>query len=383
MAAHSRLGPSAAHRWMTCPGSVRLVDQLKVSDTGSAYAQEGTQAHERAEIEALYAFGQITLKEYRARIRDWKASVPADFHDDMTEHAKSYVDLLKRLVRETPNTHVMIEQRVDTGVPGCWGTSDALLTSPKRVTVVDFKYGLGVKVYAQDNEQLKLYGVGALELVDLIGDTEEVVLYVFQPRLDHIDSMTISAHDLRKWRDEEVAPAAALALSLDGYLKPSEDACRFCPVSGECRARMQHETRLDFGDPDLLDPDEIATALNSLTSIERWCKDVREVALRKIYSEGVEIPGWKVVKSGGRRSITDTAAAIDLLIEHGFDEDTVSVRTTKTLASLEKTVGGAARLQTLLGDLLKKGEGKEALAPDNDERDAETALADARKDFGD
>ena len=44
---HSKLSPSSAHRWMACPGSVRLEAQFP--DESSPYAKEGTTAHELVE----------------------------------------------------------------------------------------------------------------------------------------------------------------------------------------------------------------------------------------------------------------------------------------------------------------------------------------------
>lgn len=384
MSAHARLGPSAAHRWLTCPGSVRLVDTLESTESSSVYAGEGTRAHTRAEIEARYAFKQITRKEYNERISEWKDETTADEQKEMGVHARSYVKFIKSVIGDAEGVVVLIEQRVQTGVPGCWGTADCILVFPslKKIVVIDYKYGIGIRVDARDNPQLMLYGVGALESFNDVLDFEEVEVCVYQPRLSHVDSWKIKVGQLVRWRDEDVYPMAELALSTEGYIKPSPKACQFCPVSGNCLARMKQATELDFGNPDLLKPEEMGVALNSLTSIERWCKDVRAVALRQIYSEGIDIPGWKVVKSGGRRVITDPDSAIDLLVDAGFDEDAVSRRSPKTLADLEKVAGGAKRLQTLLGDLLIKSEGKEALAPDGDNRDAETAIADAQKDFG-
>lgn len=45
---HSRFGGSSASRWMACPGSVVLCDQMPKQET-SVWAAEGTLAHALAE----------------------------------------------------------------------------------------------------------------------------------------------------------------------------------------------------------------------------------------------------------------------------------------------------------------------------------------------
>lgn len=45
---HAKLSPSAAERWMTCPGSVVLSEGMP--EKTSAFAEEGTQAHALAEM---------------------------------------------------------------------------------------------------------------------------------------------------------------------------------------------------------------------------------------------------------------------------------------------------------------------------------------------
>ena len=44
---HAILGASSSHRWLACPGSIRL--SAGMPNTGSVYAEEGTAAHELAE----------------------------------------------------------------------------------------------------------------------------------------------------------------------------------------------------------------------------------------------------------------------------------------------------------------------------------------------
>lgn len=383
MSAHARLSPSSAHRWLQCPASVALAEQV-ISEHGeqtSTYANEGTQAHEVAEIEASLAFGLITPDKHAERLLAWRDRVPAERHEDMLRHAAAYVDLLRTLAEDKEHAQVMLEQRVDTGVDASWGTLDAAIVSPTHIHIVDYKYGMGIPVDATRNPQLMLYAIGGVELFDAVSTPETVCMTIHQPRIGHTSHYCVPASELRQWRDQVVRPAAALALSGDAYFAPSESACRFCPAAGECRARVEYMTRRDFGNPDSLTPEEMGEILAQIPDVENWCRAVRERALRLAYSEGIQIPGWKVVRAGGRRAISDQAKAIEVLIDQGYPEEKVSRRSTRTLGELERLVGGKSELGKILGSLLVKNEGKETLVPEQDPRSAINRNVDAEEDF--
>ena len=116
-------------------------------------------------------------------------------------------------------------------------------------------------------------------------------------------------------------------------------------------------------------------------AIKAWCADVEKYALEKAYSRGEQIPGWKVVLSGGRRGITDDAAAIQTLIDAGYKAEQVATFKTKGIGELEKLVG-KKELPELLGDLLAKSKGRESLVPESDKRQAITPALSAADDFG-
>ena len=52
---HALLSASSSHRWLNCPPSARLCE--KYEDTGSEYAQEGTDAHSLCEYKLKQALG--------------------------------------------------------------------------------------------------------------------------------------------------------------------------------------------------------------------------------------------------------------------------------------------------------------------------------------
>lgn len=389
---HARLSPSSSERWISCPASVRVADQLprELQESESIYALEGTAAHALAEIEGRRAFGLLDDNGYRHALAGWRR-VYAQFKDsypEMREHVLAYVALLKERQQLYPNTQVLFEQRVDSGVPSCWGTSDAVLVSPQHVEIVDFKYGQGVPVNAIGNSQLRLYGLGALDgYGDLLGETEIVRMTVFQPRLESTSTEEMTAIELREWR-ADIIPIAESALGPDAPFGPSEEACRWCPASGRCPAQFEQVTKADFGTPpDTLTPNEMAAILQQIPAIRDWLNAFEETALNLVYSEGKEIPGYKVVLSGGRRSIPDEnfADVCVVLTEHGYDLSQFTKLGLVGIGDLTKMLGrgkaGEKQFELLLGDFVKKSAGKPSLVPEDDARPAANPEIEAAKDF--
>lgn len=387
---HANLAPSAAERWISCPASVRLV--ADIVEGPNSYAEEGTKAHALAELEASRHFGIITERQYAGRHAKWLLTEPVLEEEDlldMQRHVAEYVDLLQNIKDTLPNSTVLLEQKVNTGIEQCYGTSDAIVVSPAVIEVVDFKYGQGVSVSAVDNPQLRLYGVGALEMCDVLGTTELVRVTIHQPRLDSTSTEEISADELREWRDSLIPIAKEALWSTKPHFGPSEAACRWCPIAGECRARVEFMTQQDFGvQPDLLTPEELGELLEKIAGIRAWCEDVANTALRKAYSDGVALPGWKVVLSGGQRFVTDTPAAIEIFESKGFRTEDVTTTKLKGIGDLEKLIKAVAEgpkkdatLESVLGELVGKTDGKPAMAHEDDPRPAVEPNTEAVKDF--
>lgn len=397
---HARLGPSAAHRWIHCPASVRVVESLSVEgqEGYSSYAAEGTAAHTVAEMVASYRNGLITEAMLEAGLAAWRGqyvNAPwlgeqdiREVEAEMIAHGETYADVIERERARQHHTEMHLELKVFPDVPSVWGTGDCVIIGADEVAIIDYKYGTGVRVDAPDNEQLMLYALGAVE-ADVIGLAKVVRIIIVQPRLDHVSVWEIDLERLLKWRAEVARPAAELAMTDDAHFGPSEEACRFCPVRGQCKAQMEWVAQRDFGqDLELMEGDDYADAVAMLPAIRAWCTAVEEKALERVYSKGEEIPGWKAVLSGGIRKIPDPDAAIAKLVEAGYDRDAVvkpPVTQIQTLAVLDKVVkvGKTKVLDKVLGELLIKTEGKPALVPEDDPRPAVTANDQAASDFAD
>lgn len=372
---HAKLSPSSAERWISCPASIRMAE-LVPKEEDSPYAAEGTRAHAWAEVEAARYFKLITDEEYEQR----KPSTPAD--PDMARYVELYIDVLEEALEERDGSVLMLEQRLQTGIPRCWGTSDAVIVSPTHVHVIDFKYGQGVKVSAVDNPQLQLYGVSALEEYgDLLGEVEDVTMTIFQPRIGHRSTTSVPARELRAWRDSLI-PIAESALGPDAPFGPGEDACRWCPVRGRCAAQAAYALDTDFGTPaDVLTPEEVGVLLDKIPAISAWCREVEAYALDLAYSQETPIPGWKVVRSGGRRTFTDPTYTVQTLIERGYTAEQVAKVGLRPLSDLSKVLGKDDFEYLRESGQMTKAPGKPSLVRESDPGTPISPNAEARRDF--
>ncbi|CAK0766792.1 DUF2800 domain-containing protein [Gammaproteobacteria bacterium] len=363
--AHHELGPSSARRWMACPGSVRL--SRDIPDTGSDYAEEGTRAHELAEICLNQKYNTDDLPHDTGSPDDdaW-----GKFPQDMRQHVQTYLDF----VRSRPGKMVAeIVVPLENWVLDGYGTADAIIMRDDEADLVDLKYGMGVPVSAEDNPQLKLYALGAHAAYGWIYDIKRWNLIVHQPRLDNVSEWSISTDDLLAW-GETVKVAAALAMTEDAPLIPGEKQCRFCKARAICRARAdQHldDAMRSFSTPvpkpETLDIAEIGGLLPRIGEIESWCADVRSYALQQAL-EGASVPGHKLVEGRSIRRWVEESLVVGALTGAGIPEADLFERSLIGIPAAEKLLGGKKKAAPALSPLVVKPQGKPALVPESDER---------------
>lgn len=371
---HAVLSASKAHQWLQCPPSIRWGEKF-VQPEQSEAAAEGTLAHALAEdhMRKLLAGKKLTVP----------AKIKADplYRPAMVEHVAVYCDeimgVLNHMRLQGADPTIYLEQELDLSpwVPEGFGTADCILIGNGILHVFDFKYGKGVPVSAEDNPQLKLYGLGALNEFGMLYSIEAVTLHIVQPRLDSITEWTIMREDLEKWGEDTVKPLAELAYKGEGEYTPGTDQCRWCVCKNACRAyntfmldaakaRLTEDGKERL--PNELSPEEIASLLGMVEDIKRWATKVADYALDQALNNGVRYPGYKLVNGISRRKIIDEKKAQENLMTAGFTpKDTMKL---KGLGDLEDLVG-AKRLQELIGDYIVKPEGKPTLVPVTDKRE--------------
>ena len=378
MAPHARLSPSSAHRWINCPASIQMEEGIP--DVESDNAREGTAAHELAEM---------VLNGEEARFYlDEEMSNGVIVDQEMIDAVDVYADFCLN----QPGDH-FIETRVDMSgfVEGCFGTADFISFHDNVLRVTDFKYGKGLKVEASGNEQLRLYGLGALEFIgeqtiDLaaagtVVDTSAVVsieLSIVQPRLDHIDTVVIEQAELFSWLNQNVIHRAIETASDNPSLNPSQKTCLWCKAAPTCKARAEmffkeaandfegFTSQISFKDANSLTPIEIGNILKNLAGLNKFSDQLFAVSNDSM-QKGVAIPGFKLVEGKSNRAWSDKEEAEAALKKTKLKVAQIYSKKVISPTQAEKLLGKDHRILT---ELVTKPQGKPTVVPESDKRPA-------------
>lgn len=362
MADHAVLSASGSHRWLNCTPSARL--ELEFENTGSEAAREGTAAHALCEHKlkrALHMRSRRPVSDYDSDEMEECTDAYAEFVMEQYETAKQVCD----------DPVVLIEQRLDFScyVPDGFGTGDCLIISDDRLHIIDFKYGMGVLVEAEDNPQMKLYALGALAVYDALYDIREVSMTIFQPRRENVSTWTIPVEDLKAWAENELKPRAKMAYDGEGEYLPGE-WCTFCRAAVRCRARAEEKLKLaqtEFRMPPLLTDAEIEDILAVLPDLTKWANDITAYALDTALNHGKEWNGFKVVQGRSVRKYRDEAAVAEAAKEAGYKD--IYRQSLIPLTEMQRLMG-KDRFEEILGGLITKAPGRPTLVPKSDRRPA-------------
>lgn len=365
--AHAVLSASGAEKWLNCPPSARLEESYP--DTSSPYAKEGTLAHEIAEFKARnYFIETLPKRTFTSKLNKFKKDEL--YQNEMDEYTESYLEYIKEVAMKYPSKpYIALEKKIDFSkyVPDGYGTCDCILIHGNDMHIIDFKYGKGVQVSAENNSQLMLYALGALEAYSMLYQIETVHLSIFQPRLDNISCFEISAANLLSWAVGEVEPKAKLAYDGIGDFKAGEH-CRFCKAQAQCRAKAESIISVFpvKDEPALLTDDEIGLILAKAKELVSWSNAVEDYALNAILS-GKELQGWKAVEGRSVRVFSDADKAFEKIVESGTPEEMLYERKPLSLSQIEKLLG-KKEFESIVSSFVIKPQGKPTLAPSDDKR---------------
>lgn len=374
MAKHAFLSASGASAWMLCP--VKPWREEDAPEETNAFAEEGTKAHELLEI-------------YLTKSRRTSNEFPIEMHGYI-QGVTDYIDSQKF-------DQVYSEQRMDisfiTGEEGAMGTADVVGIKDDVLTIIDLKYGMGVRVEAENNEQLLIYCAAALREFDLVGDIRTVVMVIVQPRIDHTSEWLLTTSDLASKMVSIETQAKRILAAKGGDLSanPGKTQCKFCRVKASCREYREHNAVVMTGTPTLFenldyidkidrsmqalkneDDARLANCLDSVDMIELWCQGVRKEVETRLLEDRFTDPRWKIVQGrAGNRKIADSEDILQIAREHGVKEDELFEREIKTVAKLEKIFKKKDPVfWAKVDSLALRHDGKPTVVPADDKRPA-------------
>lgn len=394
--AHSRIGPSATHRWIACPGSV--LRSKDMPNRSTFFALEGSAAHELCEYVLVtgeepsrYRGGIINLKSGVIAKKDGNNPQPDD-HDiwridqEMVEAVELYRDHILGIMEEGDELLVELKLSLEHVHPDMFGSSDAIIYRPRtrHMFVIDFKYGSGLAVEVDDNSQLLAYAIGAAKLYE--GKVDSLTLIIIQPRAFHtkgpIRQQEYDVIDLLIF--EEFLRQAALKTDDPNAEVEVGHHCRFCLVAHCCDDLRAHVLRIVMARfkqkptesalprPEDMTPDQLGRVVRECQIIEAWVRRVLEYAHAEAM-EGRVPTGCKVVEKRAYRKWKDKDAVETALDLYDVPEDEYMTEpeepTLRTPAQLEKVLGKKLFNEITKGLVTKSSPGV-VLAPIEDHREA-------------
>ena len=396
MAKHAMLSPSGAPAWTRCLAKVHY--EAGLPDKAGSDAIEGTAAHE---LRAMCLEAGNDAAAYVGRLIDVDGE-EVEVTTEMAQAVQTSLDVLRNMKGE-----LLVEQRLSiehiTGEEGAEGTSDAVVLDfeARRLIVEDYKHGIGVKVDAEDNEQLLMYGAAAYREFSALGDFDEITLRISQPRANNDSEWTIPISTLIE-REETIRDKARQILAGDADTLPAtpgDKQCKFCRAKATCPALRNFVLTTvadDFVDASRDITQQIAHAaertfdntilgnlLGAVDLIEGFCKAVRAKAESELLS-GRPVPGYKLVEGRrGARSWSNKEEAeamfksMRLKTEEMYDLSLISPTSAE---KLHKTGVIGPRQWPKLQSLITQSEGKPSVALASDKRPA-LVMAPVEDDF--
>ena len=417
---HSKRSPSSAHRWRPCPGSVRMEEGLP-DDVGEE-ARQGTAFHEVAAdclelgVSPHHYVGELVYweEEHEGQVVELARVVTPE----MATKMESGLAIL-RAIGDGEGCHAFTEKRVSLEN---WigkdesGTADHFIIDIPNWRIInwDWKWGAGVPVSPEWNDQTMLYTLGVWDdyAKDLFYDAHltglgpegedadlysmpeiEVLIFIEQPRapggggLWRTDMSTLLAEGRKIKRDAEATEQP------DAPLVPGKKQCQFCKAAryNTCPARAQmvadligaefddlethHETHtpLEIYQARALTPEQRAALLKNADLIKGLLSQLHDETMDDS-RKGRPTPGYKRVagRRGARSWENSEAAELALLARLGPKAVKSDIRSPAQI----ETVMGKQDFEKAFGPLVKHGEPSETLVADTDPRPALSSVED-------
>lgn len=295
---------------------------------------------------------------------------------------QEYLDHVRNTVKELDGT-LFIEQEVEFSdwVPDGYDTADAIILGGTVIDIQDLKTGKGLQVFAKDNPQPILYGLGVLQEFEFLGLTDNIKtvrLTIVQPLLDHIDVAEYTIEELHA-KGAELNADALRAMLPDAPRVAGEKQCHFCKASGNCKveadyhlqtacgelAQWEQGSSLTLEDPQDMDDELTRIVLDNRTAFTKWFDKVKDRTAARIM-DGGNLPGYKMVAGSSSRSWTDETKAENALKRELGAADAFTKKLL-TPPTAEKVIG---KTHNIMKNHVTKAAGAPTLVKDTDKREA-------------
>ena len=362
---HSNIvGGSTAKRVINCPGSVAMVQKMPPKPS-SKYADEGTLLHDviAEHLATLKPLESFLGKKYEDQV------LTQDLIDDKLVPALALLDEID----PEQKMDYEVETRVGFGdlLPGVFGSTDFVGRMGDKAVVLDWKFGDGVMVSAEENEQLMFYAAAAMRTTALQWAFEgatEIECVIVQPPM--IRRWTTTPERIAQF-EHQLVKAVKAAEQPDAGLKAG-DHCRWCAAKPVCPQMTGEVERAALVQIKQLDAAMLGQYLAKADVLEGWITDLRALAFQML-EKNVPVPGYKLVQKQARRQWVDEAKAATMLIDAGIDpikKELISPAVAEKLLKKSKL--------TLPDELVKSVSSGTTLASEDDSRPAVLQLGDLR-----
>jgi hypothetical protein len=305
MANHSKVvGGSTAKRVINCPASVALCATMPPKPS-SKYADEGTLLHD--------AIAQVLDKNVKPEsllnMMYQDQVLTQDLIDNKLHVA---LDLLGQV---DPNLEMeyAVETEIGFGdfLPDVFGSCDLLGRIGSRAIVLDWKFGDGVTVDVEENEQLLFYAAAAMRTpsVSWVFDgATEIECVIIQPPM--IKRWVTTVERVKQF-ELQLAQAVKLSQKQDAPINAGEH-CRWCSAKPVCPKMTGAVDRALHTQLDTIDAVKIGAYLANCDLLEQWITDLRALAHQMLEADK-PVPGWKLVNKRAMRQWANEDVADDVL----------------------------------------------------------------------
>lgn len=334
------LRASNAHRWMTCHGQPRAVAGMV--ESSSSAADKGTVAH--ALLETMLRLDlpsdeidQFADKPMLKTLGEGKTLRRVDHiivDEEMMKGVSHAIDYVRSYLALNKEADYEVEVALDaSSLVGyeTGGTSDIVITDlPREIAVLDYKNGVQF-VDHSDNEQLHIYGLGAIaKYVAEVTPKTSIRMVIIQPNNRDgggpVREVVYTYDDLMLFARK--AAAAAKAAHGKNPARVAGEHCTFCRAGGMCKTFAEYTLNsagFDFADVQQggdmsvrdarnMDPEEMAQVLAAKSVLVRWLDNVEAEAIR-LMSHNTKIPGFKLVSSRPHRRWDDPEAIVKTVLK--------------------------------------------------------------------